>query len=160
MEVDFPPLNGLADSIGSNGRPTDQKVVQFSEVDDIQIFQQEIDMRPKQKVARRMRIPAALPPLTSSTGGADSSPASPRKPQSPAKLKKLAEKDRHSRTGRRGMPKKGGYRLVRGDWRACVSVGREPVLLSVGRESVLLCECAFYVCKVYVIACTTGARCM
>lgn len=110
MEVDLPQINGLPEGIGNGTRPNGQKVVQFSGMDDVRVFNEEISMRPKQKAARRARMPAALPPLADFAGASgEASPPSPRKlPQSPSKLKKMAEKDRHSRTGRRGLPKKGG----------------------------------------------------
>lgn len=111
MEVDLPQMNGLPEGISNGTRANGQKVVQFSDMDDVRVFNEEISMRPKQKAARRVRMPpAALAPLIDFAGtGGDALPPSPRKPQSPSKLKKMAEKDRHSRTGRRGLPKKGGW---------------------------------------------------
>ena len=52
---------------------------------------------------------------------AESGEQTATKPISPSKLKKIAEKDRHSRTGRRGLPKKGGAG-GKGTWGKLVEV--------------------------------------
>ena len=66
--------------------------------------------RPKHKARRRARVPKLDLVLDddSSAVGVDVS-----KPLSPSKLKKMMDKDRHSRTGRRGLPKKGKKNLAK-----------------------------------------------
>lgn len=61
--------------------------------------------RPKHKARRRARVPK-LDLLQGDDPNALGGEVN--KPLSPSKLKKMMDKDRHSRTGRRGLPKKGG----------------------------------------------------
>ena len=71
----------------------------------------DVNMRPKQKGVRRLNQLGAIDASGQGGGcGVDNvngSSSAPKHPPSPSKLKKTAEKDRHSRTGRRGLPKKG-----------------------------------------------------
>lgn len=94
MEIDMPPqVNGLL-----NGATSTQARVHFSDENDVKTIDKTIDLRPKHKARRRARVPKS-----------EDAEQTPTKPISPAKLKKIAEKDRHSRTGRRGLPKKGTH---------------------------------------------------
>ncbi len=101
MEVDTPqPVNRYrSSSTSSNGHhvqfDTEVKVVKIP-------LPQQQQQRPKHKSRRRARLPNLE--LVE-----DEFARSSVKPLSPSKLKKMAEKDRHSRTGRRGQPKKGEH---------------------------------------------------
>ena len=100
MEVDgTTSLNGLQSSLGA------RKSVRFDTTIGasarVTVFPKTIEVRPKHKARRRARQPK---PEDQAVDG-----AIPTKPLSPSKLKKVAEKDRHSRTGVRGLPKKGTF---------------------------------------------------
>ena len=104
MEVDIPQqVNSYRNSPPTNNHhvhfDTEIKVVKLATSTALQQQQP----RPKQHKSRRR---ARVPDLDL---GDDemSGVTSTGKPPSPSKLKKMADKDRHSRTGRRGQPKKG-----------------------------------------------------
>lgn len=116
MEVDVPQHHVNSFAFGaSNGDANSTSpvaaTVQFNAITEVKTFPksspvaiEDQPQRPKHKARRRAR----LPKIDTSGAAANGALASPTaKPPSPSKLKKLAEKDRHSRTGRRGMPKKG-----------------------------------------------------
>jgi len=86
---------------GEQEHPTAETtpVVRFGEVNEITL-QTEIANRVKRKAKRRGRVLAEMMP-SSPNGNA---------PDSPTKIKAKV-KDRHSRTGRRGLPKKGAFCL-------------------------------------------------
>ena len=117
MEVDIPQVNGFSiqqpppfvegDNPGGNH-------VQFNSIAEVKVIEQhqsvaapqQQSQRPKHKARRRARVPKQLniadgEDSTNGLGG------EMPKPLSPSKLKKMMDKDRHSRTGRRGIPKKG-----------------------------------------------------
>lgn len=99
MEIDIPTqVNGL---MGTETVHSPRQKVHFVNADEIKTYRA-IEQRPKHKARRRARVPKLE----------NGEPAP--KPISPAKLKKTAEKDRHSRTGFRGLPKKGrlGFKVV------------------------------------------------
>ncbi len=104
MEVDIPqPVSSYQSSPPNNGHhhvqfDTEVKVVQLPSSPQ----QAQQQQRPKHKSRRRARVPN-LELVSDETAGPSA------KPLSPSKLKKMADKDRHSRTGRRGHPKKGAY---------------------------------------------------
>lgn len=105
MEVDIPqPVNSYRSSPPSNGHhvqfDTEVKVVKLPSPQTQQSQQQ----RPKHKSRRRARVPNLDLAVDEAVGPS-------LKPLSPSKLKKMADKDRHSRTGRRGHPKKGEQSL-------------------------------------------------
>ena len=123
MEVDLPQhVNGTFSSFssarnGSDNPPTLTSplatTVQFNAITEVKTFPSTLPLsnsdsqqRPKHKARRRARLPK-IDTSGGTSNGALASPTLQGKPLSPSKLKKLAEKDRHSRTGRRGMPKKG-----------------------------------------------------
>lgn len=127
MEVDIP--NGFSVQPvfmdGDNGKTTANHV-QFNSIAEVKTYkvvghQEQEGMlqqqqqqghghsqvqRPKHKARRRARVPKLdlVQNEDPSTVGVDVS-----KPLSPSKLKKMMDKDRHSRTGRRGLPKKGKW---------------------------------------------------
>ena len=95
MEVDIPQANGLPELL--NGSALVQPKVHFSDSITVdETIKTTFDLRPKHKARRRLRVTVV-----------ENSEQTASKPISPSKLKKIAEKDRHSRTGRRGLPKKG-----------------------------------------------------
>lgn len=95
MEVDIPQANGLPELL--NGSALVQPKVHFSDSITVdETIKTTFDLRPKHKARRRLRVTVV-----------ENSEQTATKPISPSKLKKIAEKDRHSRTGRRGLPKKG-----------------------------------------------------
>ncbi len=112
MEVDIPqPVNSFMYNESSRTSPT---TVQFNAFTKVKTYQPastmtsgggDVQQQPKHKSRRRAR----LPKIDTSNGKGEGNLGSPTggKPLSPSKLKKMAEKDRHSRTGRRGNPKKG-----------------------------------------------------
>ena len=99
---------------------TDVKVVQVPSTASQQ------QSRPKHKARRRARVPNLQ-----LEDGETSAVSSTAKPPSPSKLKKMADKDRHSRTGRRGQPKKGECRAP-----SC------PIKVVI----VYYCVCAYVLC--------------
>lgn len=125
MEVDLPQhINGTFSSYpaGNGSNNTNAltsplaTTVQFNAITEVKTFAPtapptsaangDSQQRPKHKARRRARLPKI--DTSGATGnGSLASPTLQGKPLSPSKLKKLADKDRHSRTGRRGMPKKG-----------------------------------------------------
>ena len=116
MEVDLPQVNGFsvqpAFPVGENSTGNH---VQFNSIAEVKTYkvvepqqqqQQQLSQaqRPKHKARRRARVPK----LELTTGeDATGNGGDVGKPASPSKLKKMMEKDRHSRSGRRGLPKKG-----------------------------------------------------
>ena len=75
-----------------------QQLFNFGDMADVEELEA-IESRPKHKAKRRVRL---------SSKSEDPAPApDPASPLSPTKLLKNQVKDRHSRTGRRGEPKKG-----------------------------------------------------
>lgn len=104
MEVDIPqPVNGFTKSSPpKNGHVQFDTEVKVVTVPTSTTTSQQTS-RPKHKSRRRARVPNL------DLGEDETSiVSSTAKPPSPSKLKKMADKDRHSRTGRRGQPKKGG----------------------------------------------------
>lgn len=119
MEVDLPQIITNSFAYGtSNGDAASTSpvaaTVQFNAITEVKTFAKpattiaEDQQRPKHKARRRAR-PPKIDTSGSTSNGSLGSPTQGTKPLSPSKLKKLAEKDRHSRTGRRGMPKKGEF---------------------------------------------------
>ena len=113
MEVDIPqPVNNFVTYNSTNGsgaiRSPVNATVQFNSITEVKTVPRVPveEQRPKHKARRRARLPKIDTSGGDVSNGAINSP-SQQKPLSPSKLKKLSEKDRHSRTGRRGMPKKG-----------------------------------------------------
>ncbi len=121
MEVDIPvaEFNSRNNNSAAHTSPTNT-TVHFNAVTEVKAYAVPSShgqptagpesQRPKHKSRRRARIPPRI--NMSEDGGVTNGEASPTfnlhqggKPLSPSKMKK--EKDRHSRTGRRGMPKKG-----------------------------------------------------
>ena len=97
MEVDIPQVNGLPELL--NGSTLVQPKVHFSDSITVdETVKTTFNLRPKHKARRRLRVAVV-----------ETGEQTVTKPISPSKLKKIAEKDRHSRTGRRGLPKKGMY---------------------------------------------------
>ena len=134
MEVDVPKMNGF-------GLPVDPKRVHFGPAAStaaarVEIFSNDrsIEMRPKHKARRRARYPKALQLVDGSGKAEEEGPGlNSHPPLSP--FKRVMEKDRHSRTGVRGLPKKGEHYL-------CVYVcvrERECVCI-------YLCVCINFVC--------------
>lgn len=125
MEVDLPqhitgtfasyPARNGGNDAGNSTSPL-AATVQFNAITEVKTFAPmqppagaangESSQRPKHKARRRARLPK-IDTSGGTSNGALASPTLQGKPLSPSKLKKLADKDRHSRTGRRGMPKKG-----------------------------------------------------
>lgn len=106
MEVDVPlPVTDFGESKrSSNGHG---HKVQFDTTANIKVVRMVPDVQQqhtKHKSRRRARVPKLE--IGEEETSAISSAA---KPPSPSKLKKLSEKERHSRTGIRGQPKKGEY---------------------------------------------------
>nr|CAA75614.1 MA3 [Suberites domuncula] len=104
MEVEPQQVNGFG---GSKNSPTNGHHVQFDttvKVVTMPATSTQPSSRPKHKARRRARVPANLDIGEDET----SSVSSTTKPPSPSKLKKMADKERRSRSGRRGQPKKGG----------------------------------------------------
>lgn len=112
MEVDIPQVIQYSTSNGNATLSTSPvaATVQFNAITEVKTFARsataEDQQRPKHKARRRAR-PPKIDTNVNIANGALGSPTLATKPLSPSKLKKLAEKNRHSRTGRRGMPKKG-----------------------------------------------------
>ena len=92
MEVDIPQVNGFSELPSSS-----PKRVQFN--NEVTVHKS-VEIRPKHKARRRAKLPKI-------DVDGEQSPPQLQKPLSPARLKKISEKDRHSRTGLRGLPKKG-----------------------------------------------------
>lgn len=105
MEVDIPQqVNGFENTKPKPAGNGLSHHVQFDTTANIKVVKMIPDQqqRPKHKSRRRARVPKL-------DIGEDetSTVSSTAKPPSPSKLKKMAEKERHSRTGHRGQPKKG-----------------------------------------------------
>ena len=118
MEVDVPNHFSFGASNGdANSTSPVAATVQFNAFTDVKTFSKQPaaasheQQRPKHKARRRARLPKIDTSGTSANGSLASPTVGSPKPLSPSKLKKLADKDRHSRTGRRGMPKKGMWQL-------------------------------------------------
>ena len=107
MDVEPPAGGTRVNGVGANGEgePWEpQQLFNFGDMADVEQLEA-IESRPKHKAKRRVRL---------SSKSEDPVPASdPASPLSPTKLLKNQVKDRHSRTGRRGEPKKGAYESVR-----------------------------------------------
>lgn len=92
--------------IGANGdseHSEPQQLFNFGDMADVEELEA-IESRPKHKAKRRVRL---------SSKSEDPAPGpDPGSPLSPTKLLKNQAKDRHSRTGRRGEPKKGACELM------------------------------------------------
>lgn len=114
MEVDIPQVNGFSiqpRTTFMEGNNPGGNHVQFNSIAEVKVIEsvsaapQQLQ-RPKHKARRRARVPKL-----NIADGEDSSTnalsGEVTKPLSPSKLKKMMDKDRHSRTGRRGIPKKG-----------------------------------------------------
>ena len=105
MEVDVPQMNGFNSHDQSR---VAKKSVHFGSTStrtaaaEVTIFNSSrgVEAKPKHKARRRARHPSQSEEM-------DNNP----KPLSPIKLQKMTEKDRHSRTGVRGLPKKGNCLL-------------------------------------------------
>lgn len=104
MEVDVPQMNGF-----SHNQPRiAKKTVHFGSTTthtaaaEVAIFSNSAEAKPKHKARRRARHPSKSDDVDGATP----------KPISPTKLQKMTEKDRHSRTGVRGLPKKGNIGAV------------------------------------------------
>lgn len=117
MEVDIPQVNGFSiqpRTAFTEGDNPGGNHVQFNSIAEVKVIEQhqsvsaapQHSQRPKHKARRRARVPKL-----NIADGEDSSTnalgGEVTKPLSPSKLKKMMDKDRHSRTGRRGIPKKG-----------------------------------------------------
>lgn len=119
MEVDIPNGFSVQPVFMDGDATTTANHVQFNSIAEVKTYkvvghqeQQQQQgqahnqvQRPKHKARRRARVPKLdlVQDEDPSAVGVDVS-----KPLSPSKLKKMMDKDRHSRTGRRGLPKKGG----------------------------------------------------
>lgn len=102
MEIDIPQqLNGFGKEAAGPTNGFTRGHVEFNGVTEVKTYKV-VEQRPKHKARRRARVPK----LDLCEDDATLQSANP-KPVSPSKLKKMAEKDRHSRTGYRGLPKKG-----------------------------------------------------
>lgn len=102
MEIDLPqPVNGFAKQATEPTNGFSRAHVEFNGVTEVKTYKV-IDSRPKHKARHRARVPKL-----EMNQDVDPTDSALPKPLSPSKLKKLAEKDRHSRTGYRGLPKKG-----------------------------------------------------
>ena len=92
-------MNGVgANGDGETWEP--QQLFNFGDMADVEELEA-IESRPKHKAKRRVRLASK-----SEDPAPDPGPG-PASPLSPTKLLKNQVKDRHSRTGRRGEPKKG-----------------------------------------------------
>lgn len=101
MEVERPVLGRAMNGVDANGdgeTQEPQQLFNFGDMADVEELEA-IESRPKHKAKRRVRLSSK-----SEDPAPDPGPASPL---SPTKLLKNQVKDRHSRTGRRGEPKKG-----------------------------------------------------
>lgn len=119
MEVDIPQVNGFSippRTAFTEGDNPGGNHVQFNSIAEVKVIeqrqqsvtapQQQQSQRPKHKARRRARVPKLnIADGEDATTNALSGEIA--KPLSPSKLKKMMDKDRHSRTGRRGIPKKG-----------------------------------------------------
>lgn len=123
MEVDLPQIipKNFAFGTTNGDAPSTSPVgatVQFNAFTEVKTFAKpattiaEDQHHPKHKARRRARPPKIDMIDTNGSISNGESPTQVAKPLSPSKLKKLAEKDRHSRSGRRGMPKKGEFRFI------------------------------------------------
>jgi programmed cell death protein 4 len=107
MEVDVPQLNGFAHnpakvakkSVHFGSPPAPANATTAAAEITIVTKRSESSAKPKHKARRRARHPSKSEDLEN--GGVP-------KPISPCKVHKMAERNRHSRTGMRGLPKKGG----------------------------------------------------
>lgn len=115
MEVDVPQVNGFS----YNPSRVAKKSVHFGSrtaAAEVTIFSSAsktgAEAKPKHKARRRARHPSKSEELDNGTTP---------KPLSPNKILKMAEKDRHSRSGVRGLPKKGGAG-GKGTWGKLVEV--------------------------------------
>jgi len=128
MEIDLPVTGYNGSNNGTaNHSPASNATVHFNAVTEVKAFSVPSThgsaaasgeaQRPKHKARRRARIPLKIN-VAGGEGAPNGEGGSPTaafhllqqgagKPLSPSKMKKIADKDRHSRSGRRGMPKKG-----------------------------------------------------
>ena len=105
MEVDIPQFNGFPNKVakksvrfGASGSATSMAAAKVTIVSS-NAYKTSADVKPKHKARRRARHPSKSEELENDS--------SATKPLSPNKTQKMAERDRHSRTGVRGLPKKG-----------------------------------------------------
>ena len=145
MEVDIPQVNGFAVQSAFTDKDAAGNHVQFSSVAEVKTYkvvehQQPLQpsQRPKHKARRRARVPNKI----DIPDGEDSTICGEvGKPLSPSKLKKMMDKDRHSRTGRRGLPKKGMLHQCY----VCYCIECGVLSLMCGGDPALLCM-VFSVC--------------
>ena len=103
MEIDIPQqVNGFAQQVAESSNGYSRGHVEFNGVTEVKTYTV-VEQRTKHKARRRARVPKLEINEKDDTSLSNALP----KPASPSKLKKMAEKDRHSRTGYRGLPKKG-----------------------------------------------------
>ena len=117
MEVDVPQFNGFSYH-GKHQPKVAKKAVHFGSsptasststaaaqvtVVSNSAYKTSSDAKPKHKARRRARHPSKSEDLENDDTGALTKPISSNKAQ------KIAERDRHSRSGVRGLPKKGIY---------------------------------------------------
>jgi hypothetical protein len=119
MEVDIPQVNGFSIQPRTTFTESDNpggNHVQFNSIAEVKVIEQrqsvsaapQQSQRPKHKARRRARVPK-LNIADGEDAATNALSGEIAKPLSPSKLKKMMDKDRHSRTGRRGIPKKGNF---------------------------------------------------
>ena len=120
MEVDIPQVNGFSiqppRTTFTEGENPGGNHVQFNSIAEVKVIEQrqsvstapQQSQRPKHKARRRARVPK-LNIADGEDAATNALSGEIAKPLSPSKLKKMMDKDRHSRTGRRGIPKKGKW---------------------------------------------------
>ena len=99
MEVDGKQLENGFENGGSQVGKMPEQLFNFGDMADAEELDK-IDARPKNKAKRKL-------PKLSKNGHSPTAALEPLTPPSPTKLLKNMSKDRHSRTGVRGLPKKG-----------------------------------------------------
>lgn len=120
MEVDIPQVNGFSiqpRTAFTEGDNPGGNHVQFNSIAEVKVIEQrqqsvtaapqQQSQRPKHKARRRARVPKLNIADGEDATTTNTLSGEIAKPLSPSKLKKMMDKDRHSRTGRRGIPKKG-----------------------------------------------------
>lgn len=106
MEVDVPQVNGFAHNqpkVAKKsvhfGSPVTRSAAAEVKIVSAKPYKTPADAKPKHKARRRARHPSKSDDMENGTDAP--------KPLSPNKVQKMAERDRHSRSGVRGLPKKG-----------------------------------------------------
>ena len=106
MEVDVPQVNGfthnqtkVAKKSVHFGSPVTRSAAAEVMIVSSKPYKTPADAKPKHKARRRARHPSKSDDTDNGTAGP--------KPLSPIKIQKMAAHDRHSRSGVRGLPKKG-----------------------------------------------------